>query len=213
MKKFLAWTLLIVAAVVVSGHRESFAAKGKKAKPKAVAKTEAPWELVGTISPEDYKDADEYEELAEMGDLFLRTYQTYKVDGKDELVLVSKKKIQIVDDEEFKINGTRHLVAFGQEQLGKVEILKAPHGKKVEPAQKDLAKIKYDGKTHALYVDGDDNAPARCYAAGTRVLFPPYTVYDWSQCVAWAQSTRICREVEMPQHYPRVSTDGCKCFY
>jgi len=206
------WSLLLLALLVFGGHREGSSAPAKKAKPKA-AKVEAQWELVGTISPEDYSDPDDYEELSELGDIFLRTYQTYKVDGKDELVLVSKKKIQIVDDESFTVNGKKHLVAYGQEQLGRVEILKKPHGKKVEPFEKSLEKIKPEGKTFELYAEADPNAPARCWDSGARVLFPPYPVRTWGQCVAWAQSTRQCRQVEMPEHYPPVSTDGCKCFY
>ena len=209
MKKYFLWSLLVVAALVVCGQHDVFAAKGKtpKGKPKAVAK-EAEWKVVGVFSAEDFDDQDDFDALTDLGDLTLRNYQRFE--GTKEAVLVSKKKLQL---EEFEVDGKKHLFLYGQEQLGHVQFADPKVQRKVEGYVKDLAKHKHDGKAYELYAESDKNAPARCYAAGARILFPPYNVYDWSGCVAWAQSTGMCRQVEWPQSNPRRSTDGCKCFY
>ncbi len=211
MKRYLMWGLLVVTAMVLSVNTTGFAAKGKatKGKPKAaVAEKEAAWESIGVFAKEDFDDEDDFDTIAELGDVFLRNYQRFS--DTNEVVLTSKKKLQI---EPLTADGKDYLAVYAQEQLGRVQISKKAIDKKVEAFRADLKNIKPEDKAFDLYAENDKNAPARCYAAGTRVLFPPYNIRSWNQCVNWAQGTGVCRQVEMPSHYPELSTDGCKCFY
>lgn len=209
--KLLVLALTVAVALVLGGTTVGFAAKAKKEKPAPTKAKEAPWEVVGVFSKEDM-DEDDFEALGEFGDLILRNYQR---NDKGETNLISKKKIQL---EEYKVDNKPVYFVWGQEQLGNTKILPKPHAYKPVALKsvEDLVKLKLkDLPEDAVYelFHKDEEAPARCWDAGTRIMTPPYFIDDWNACVYWARSTGRCREVRMPMHYPRLSTDGCQCFY
>lgn len=200
---------LLLGALALALAIPSSAFVAPKGKPKPAKQNEAQWEVLGVFEAEDFKDEDDFEMLSELGEVVMRNYQRFE--STNDIVLISKKKLQV---EEFQKDGKRFLALYGQEQLGKIQIMKQDPKRKVQSHIEKLESLKdSQGKAYELYAENDKNAPARCYAAGTRVLFPPYRVSSWNQCVNWARSTGVCRQVEFPQHYPELSTDGCKCFY
>jgi len=203
--KFTVWML---ALGLLLGGSDVIAARGKaKAKPKA---QEAQWDVVGVFAKEDFASADDYESLLEsledLDDTILRNYQRFE--GRKDAVLVSKKKIFT---EELEMDGKKYAAVYGQEQLGKVQILEKATTKKAEAFKKaleDLTTAEIQGKLFELYSENDPSAPARCWAEGTRVLTPPYHVRNFNECVRWARSTGVCRQVEMQNN-----SLGCHCYY
>ncbi len=210
MRTFTNLGLAVIAVVILfTGIQAGAAKKGAAPKGKPTQqKEEAKWESLGVFAAEDFEDEDDFAAIQDLGDVFLRNYQRFA--ATKETVLTSKKKLQV---EEYESDGKKYLLLYAQEQLGKVEIANKPHREKSEPFTGKLDKVKPGDKTYELFAENDASAPARCYAAGTRVLFPPFPVRSWGQCVSWAQGTGVCRQVEMPMHNPQLSTDGCKCFY
>lgn len=209
-----ALALTVAVALVLGGSTIGMAAKGKakKGKPAQEVKVkEAPWEVVGVFAKEDM-DEDDFDSLGDFGELTLRNYQR---NANGETNLISKKKIQL---EEFSVDNKPVYFVWGQEQLGNTKIVEKPHTYKVVPF-KSLAELEKkpskdsEDVVFELFAKDDKEAPARCWDAGTRVMTPPYYIDDWNACVYWARSTGRCREVRMPVHYPRLSTDGCQCWY